>query len=62
MRFEEKIQAGVPGGSAGAGVRTLVGVPHSDIQRLLGHKNLTTTQRYLLSGRSGVPKNLPTPI
>lgn len=37
------------------------GVPHSDIQQLLGHSNILTTQRYLRSGKSGVPK-VPSPI
>ncbi len=38
------------------------GIEHSKIQVLLGHSDLKTTQRYLLSGRSGVPKGIPTPI
>jgi len=38
------------------------GVEHSKIQILLGHHDLKTTQRYLLSGRSGLPKGMPTPI
>ncbi len=37
-------------------------IEHSKIQVLLGHSDLKTTQRYLLSGRAGVPKGIPTPI
>lgn len=37
------------------------GVKQSDIQQLLGHSNILTTQRYLRSGKSGVPK-VPCPI
>lgn len=37
-------------------------IEHSKIQVLLGHSDLKTTQRYLLSGRSGAPKGIPTPI
>ena len=38
------------------------GIEHSKIQVLLGHSDLKTTQRYLLSGRAGVPMGIPTPI
>jgi len=37
------------------------GIAHSDIMKLLGHSHLDTTQRYLRSGKSGMP-SAPTPI
>lgn len=38
------------------------GVHRGDIQKQLGHKSIETTERYLLSGRAGTPKYLPSPI
>jgi integrase len=37
------------------------GITRSEIQKLLGHKNSSTTDGYLLSGKKGVPKT-PSPI
>ncbi len=37
------------------------GMTRSEIQKLLGHEQSTTTDRYLLSGNNGVPK-APSPI